>query len=167
MSLYLFLFRHAEAEEKKHQSDKNRQLTSAGREQAARMGGYLSEHHYSIDKFISSTAVRARETTQLAVDAMRSDPHGIQYEDLLYEASTREFFDYVTGQDNNNKKILIVGHNPTISNLVEYLSRAKIGSMATAGVAVIRFNVDAWNKVSEGSGELLKYIYPAMIDQMT
>lgn len=55
---------------------------------------------------------------------------------------------------------MCVGHNPTISYLAEYMSKAEIGDMTTAGIAIITFNIASWSEVSQGNGELLRYLTP-------
>ena len=58
---------------------------------------------------------------------------------------------------------MCVGHNPTITHVAEYITKAEIGDLVPGGLAIIQFNFNSWNEVSEGNGELVNYIYPAML----
>ena len=58
---------------------------------------------------------------------------------------------------------MITSHNPAVSYLAEYLSGADVGDMPTSGIAEIRFNLDSWAEVSQGTGELGLYVTPRMI----
>jgi phosphohistidine phosphatase len=57
----------------------------------------------------------------------------------------------------------MVAHNPSISYLAEYLSKAEIGDMKTGGIAAIEFNLTSWSQVDEGNGDLVRYTFPAEV----
>jgi phosphohistidine phosphatase len=162
----LYLFRHAEASEKsRHQTDKERELSSAGKQQAIQMCDYFHENEFSFEVIFCSTAVRARQTTSLATQKLKIDREKIFYDDDLYDASVRTFFDYIRRLDNDYNKVLFVGHNPTLAHLTEYLTRGKVGGMPTAGFAGIQFNIASWTEVEQQNGELLYYIHPEIINE--
>jgi phosphohistidine phosphatase len=162
----LFLFRHAEAVDKSHHPDRDRELTSNGIQQSIRMGAYLSRHHIVPDVIFSSSAERTRQTAVIAADQLKLDKAKIVCVDELYEASTRTFLEFITTLDNGYHQVMCVGHNPTISYLAEYLTRAEIGEMATAGIVIIRYNMLSWNEVRQGNGEFVNYLYPDMVDKI-
>jgi phosphohistidine phosphatase len=164
MPKHLFLLRHAESANKQlGQSDKERELTPKGIKESMLAGSYLLKSAVKFDVIISSTAARTRSTTQIVSDAMRSDPDKIIYEDQLYDASMRSFLEIINSLDDHFNYVMCVGHNPTISYLAEFLTNAQFGEMATGGLANIKFDITAWNKVTKGIGELVYYISPSMI----
>jgi phosphohistidine phosphatase len=63
------------------------------------------------------------------------------------------------------QNVLCVAHNPAISYLAESLTKAEIGDMPPCGLAIIKFNINSWKEVSQGSGELENYIYPGMLSE--
>lgn len=157
MSKLLMLLRHAEAVDRSFSdSDRSRELTSKGIAQSHQIGLFLSENLFTPDAIFTSAAVRASHTATLVGDAMKAEQPIA--EDELYDASVRTFFNFICNLDDEHEKVLCVGHNPTISYLAEYLTKQIIGDMSTAGVAIIRFNVRTWKEVSEGNGELLRYV---------
>lgn len=164
MPRYLYLLRHAESTERvDSQHDKERELTQRGIREALLIGTYLYKENTSFDTVLCSIAVRAKATAELIADAMKFGPEKIVEEDALYDASTRTFFQFVSQIDDKNNAILCIGHNPSISYLAESFTKAEIGDMPPAGLAIIRFNVPSWTEVSQGNGVLQNYVFPDML----
>ena len=55
---------------------------------------------------------------------------------------------------------MIVGHNPTITSLINIVSDASIDHIPTSGTSVIKFNVPSWKKLLNTEGTLIEFIYP-------
>jgi phosphohistidine phosphatase len=160
----LMLLRHAEAVGRTlHESDKERELTSKGISQSHQVGMYLSEKSLIPDSIFSSTAMRANQTATLVADAMKFENHRIRFDEELYDATTRMLFNFVTTIDDSFNKVLCVGHNPGISYLAEYLTKEPIGEMRPSGIAIISFDILTWKEVGEGTGELVRYVEPASV----
>lgn len=164
MPKYLYLFRHAESLEKQMgEHDKDRDLSPSGMRSAVQIGSFLIQENITPDVIYTSSAVRTQSTTQLVADAIKFNQDKILIEDDLYEASVRTFFEFITRIDDGYNSVMCVGHNPSISYLAEYLTRAEIGDMVTAGLAMIKFNINTWREIGQGNGELVRYVYPAML----
>jgi phosphohistidine phosphatase len=164
MHRYLYLLRHAESKEKQvGQDDHERKLTPRGMREALLIGTYLFKEKTVIDVIISSTAERAKATAGLVVDGLKWDHKTITFSDELYEASTRTFFHFLAALDDSHKHVMCISHNPVITYVAEYLTKEEIGDMAPGSFVAIKFNIDSWNEVGEGNGELENYIYPEML----
>jgi phosphohistidine phosphatase len=160
----LYLLRHAQSAEKQvGQTDKDRELTTMGMKDALLIANYIQKNHLPLDIIISSTALRARTTAGLILDGLKMDTDKIIEDDELYEASTRTFLELIGRLDDSYTNIMCVGHNPVISYLAEYLTKAEIGDMYTAGLVIIKFKVNSWKEVKQGTGSLDNYIYPEML----
>jgi phosphohistidine phosphatase len=160
----LYLLRHAQSAEKQiGQTDKDRELTTLGMKDALLIANYIQKNHLTLDIIISSTALRAKTTAGLILDGLKMDMDKIIEDDELYEASTRTFLELIGRLDDSYTNIMCVGHNPVISYLAEYLTKAEIGDMYTAGLAIIKFKVNSWKEVKQGNGSLDNYIYPEML----
>src|SRR5688572_23937502 len=121
MSRFLYLLRHAQSADKQPgQADKERELTLKGMQDATLIGRYLHDQKKIPKIFLTSTANRAKATTQLVCDVLKTEDEKIQLEDELYEASVRTFLGIVKQQDDSADAIMCVGHNPAISYLAEY-----------------------------------------------
>jgi phosphohistidine phosphatase len=159
----LYLLRHAQSAEKQiGQTDKDRELTTLGMKDAVVMGNHIQKNQLPVDIIISSTAVRAKTTAMLIVDALRIEPERLLEDEELYEASTRTFLETISRFDDSYNHILCVAHNPVISYLAEYLTKAEIGDMYPAGLVTIKFKLTSWKDVAQGNGIFESYVYPEM-----
>ena len=145
--------RHAEAAAKEaRQEDKSRELTQSGVKDALHTGAWLREQNTNWDLIVSSSAIRAEQTALMVAEGMKLDHPRIVLEDVLFDASVRQLLDYVNNIEDAYQSVLIVGHNPAISYLAEYLTKADIGDMAPGAVVIIRFELSSWKLVSENTG---------------
>ena len=161
MSRFLYLMRHAQSADKHlNQADKERELTPTGLHDAILVGAYLYRQKINFDVVVSSTAIRAKHTAELVIDAAKLMPDKIQLEEELFTASVRTFLALVNELDDSLTHVMCVGHNPVISYLAEYLTKAEIGDMPPAGLAIIQFNVQHWKEISQGSGSLVNFLTP-------
>jgi len=165
MSKTLFLLRHAKAMDKlSDQKDIDRELDSIGLQNSTRMGINFSHKSIQFDMIVSSPAERARQTSSLVAEQLKYDPKKIHHNEEIYEASVRTLLQVVNRLKNEWNTVLLVGHNPSISYLAEYLTSAEIGNMTTCGVSRIEFDTDNWQEVSEGTGDLITYEYPDLLN---
>jgi phosphohistidine phosphatase len=166
MTRYLYLLRHAQSADKQiNERDINRELTPEGVKQSIMIGSYLLKHAINIDTIMCSTAERAKATAGLIADTLKYDPEKIFFQDELYDASTRTFFQFISQLSDEYQSIMCVAHNPTITYLAEYFTRAEIGDVFPAGLVMIKFNHASWKEVSQGNGELMRYIHPALLSK--
>jgi phosphohistidine phosphatase len=153
------LLRHAQSADKQiGQTDQQRDLTPYGVKQSLKIASILLEQKTFPDKILCSTAQRTKTTLSFVAQVWKYDPEKIIYLEELYEASTRTLFQLISQLEDDLQHVMVVGHNPAISYLAEYLTKAEIGEMVPAGIAIIEFNTDFWNEVSAGSGHLIRYL---------
>ena len=161
MPRYLYLLRHAQSADKQTgQSDKQRELTSAGVKQSLQVASYFLQKKTFPDVIVSSPATRAKATVNWIADVIKIDQDKILYNDELYEASTRTLFHFITQLEDDYHHVMCVGHNPAISYLAEVLTKNEIGEMSPASLAIIQLNINSWKNLAEGSGNLLQHVRP-------
>lgn len=161
MPKHLYLVRHAEAAPKEaRQEDKARELTQTGIKDCLHLAAWFAAAHTQFDVIVSSSAVRAEQTAGLIAEGMKLESAKTRVEDVLYEASVRQILQYVNELEDADNNAMLIGHNPAISYLAEYLTKADIGDMMPASAAIIRFDLDSWKAVSENTGQLVKYVSP-------
>lgn len=165
MSKHLYLLRHAEAGPTESRQDKNRELTPGGIRDALQLGTWFREQNLAFDLVISSSAMRAEQTAEIVAEGMKIENPRILAEDSLYEASVRQLLDYINNIEDGYDHVLCVGHNPSISYLAECLTKADIGDMEPASVAIIEFPLTSWKLVSQNTGQLLHHITPAIVNR--
>ena len=162
MSKHLVLMRHAKSDwSVSGQKDFDRELNPRGNRDAPRMGGRLvQEKNFNPDCVVSSPAVRTTNTVRYVCEQLKYDEEKIVFEPDIFEGSVRSLLKIVNSFDNSLNTILLVGHNPGLSYLAEYLTKQEIGELPTAGVISMLFELDSWDQISEGTGSLEWFIYP-------
>jgi phosphohistidine phosphatase len=164
MERFLYLMRHAQSADKQPgQSDKDRELTVQGIRDSIKIGSWLHTQKINPDLIVSSTAMRAKATSGLLLDTLKLMPEKIQLNEELYEASVRTFLREITQLEDTLNHVLCVGHNPTISYLAEYLTKAEIGDLPPGGLVIIQFEILLWQKIGEASGKFIKLIIPETV----
>lgn len=157
----LYLIRHGEAEESvPGLKDFDRQLTPLGQRNASRMGKLMSDYDITPDLMVSSTASRASATAELISEQIKLSANKLEYLDDLYGASVRSLFSYVSNLHVEYKTVAIVGHNPVLIYLGEYLTKKAIGKLVPCGILQIGFDLNGWSEVAEGNGMLMNYYAP-------
>ncbi len=159
----LLLLRHSKAGV--GAPDRDRGLTGRGRRQAAAAGRYLAAEDLLPDLVICSDARRTRETLDgLALE----EGTAVHFTPDLYDGHVPELLALVRGiGDDSISCVLVVGHNPTISDAGRYLARegdpASLSRLAlgmpTSGLAVLKFEAADWSAV--GAGTLTRLLRPA------
>jgi phosphohistidine phosphatase len=167
----LMLLRHAKSDRSvPGMRDHDRPLNSRGREAAPRVGAYMASHALIPDFVVCSTATRTRETWDLVAAALGASPK-VHYDERIYRNDPGVLMDIVrTGQ--NGDTLLLIGHNPSFQMFAELMVASGHGDarqrlrekFPTAGLAVIDFAIDAWERVHPHSGRLDRMITPRLLD---
>ena len=161
----LLLLRHGKADkDPSHASDHERPLTSRGREAAAMMGKFLSRIEQAPDLVVSSTAVRARDTAQKAARAGAWECE-VLLEEGLYATGAAEVLATIRGLDDAAPSVMLVGHEPTWSELAGRLVGGAQLDFPTAALARIDLAIDAWSAADFGRGTLVWLVTPKTLER--
>ena len=168
MNKTLYLIRHATAEDGAYSpmfKDFDRELTSSGIIEAARMGKFLKNEGKNFDYIASSCAIRAKETAKIFAEQMGFDVEKIDLNESIYGGGPRAYLAAVNALSDEFKAVAIFGHNPDITFFAEYLTRADVGgSMEKAAVIKLAFDEKlSWADVSSKMGQFLGYHSPSTI----
>lgn len=165
MSRQLLLFRHAKAEwDGEIGADHERKLSKSGEADARLMGKTLSQSGQAPQFVFSSSAIRAHTTAKLANKAGAWDCP-IKVTDQLYNIQPDNVFDVIKQIAPFHKRIMLVGHEPTWSSLVNKFTDSNGIHMATGAIACLSFETDVWNEVYYGLGSLDWLIQPSLFRQ--
>jgi phosphohistidine phosphatase len=145
----LWLLRHAKAlaaPDGGH--DLDRALSEDGRAQAKQLGARIKKDGVSFDLVLSSPALRARETAELVLQTANM-PINIRYDQRIYDAAdARPLLDLITEIADEHKTVLLVGHNPTIEELLRLLTK-QMKHLSTASLAKITSKAQNWQQLAE------------------
>jgi phosphohistidine phosphatase len=143
----LLILRHAKSSWKnKDIPDHDRPLNKRGKNQGSKMGKLLKKLDAVPDHIISSTAKRAIDTSELVAKFSTYDGAINQYPSLYNQSSAEQYIKILTSISDNYHKVLIVGHNPAIENLIEQLTN-RIELMKTCSLARIDIKIKNWKDI--------------------
>lgn len=154
----LYLFRHGDAESNSD-SDYNRELTEEGKEMTMLMGKELRASGVVVKKIISSGAARAKATAETIAEAISYPLRDIEFEDLIYDAKTGdELLPLFENIEADISSLMIVGHNPVLSDLATLLVKNyKKIDISKSSVVRIDFESPDWESIKTGSGDIMYY----------
>lgn len=150
MNLYLYIMRHAKSDWSGPQtSDFERPINKRGTRNAIRIGEWMDENNHIPQKIISSPALRAKETIELVTEQIsKFNLEDLTYEDELYLAGFTQLIEFINTYKDKVQSLMLVGHNPGIENLVNYLcdkSGDKETIVTTANLFIFKFSSDSFN----------------------
>lgn len=160
MEKNLLLIRHATAEDVTNSSmvrDRDRELTSRGIMESARVGKHLKDSGLKIDAIYCSPATRTHTTGNLIAEQLKFDTDNIEIAEGLYGSGPRGYLALLNGLNESLETVIIVGHNPDITFFADYLSSQDCGgSMSKATAIQLKFESLNWAEISQKSGSLVK-----------
>jgi phosphohistidine phosphatase len=140
----LLILRHAKSSWKfPDLSDHDRPLNRRGKRDAPRMGKTLKERGLVPDLVISSTATRAKDTASAVAKHSGYKGKRIRFESL-YAAEPGAYLAVLRELTDNYQRVLIVGHNPGVEELIELLT-GEIHIVPTCTLAQIEFDIEKWS----------------------
>ncbi|HML11467.1 MAG TPA: histidine phosphatase family protein [Stellaceae bacterium] len=117
----LHLLRHAKSSWDDDADDHARPLNKRGREGARLIGESLPRAIDRLDLVLCSSALRTRETAELALAGFGTAPK-ILYEDALYLATEAALLQRLRDLDESIDTVMVIGHNPGLHELAVALA---------------------------------------------
>jgi phosphohistidine phosphatase len=169
----LGLFRHAKSDwHDRAARDFDRPLNERGRKGAALMGRYIDDHGARWERVISSPAVRAAQTIELAAEAAgRTVP--VEWDRRVYLASSVTLADLLREVAEPTKSVLLIGHNPGLEDLIfdlvpddgsSPLREVVEEKFPTAAFAVLELDIEQWEDLDDGCARLVHLMRPRDLD---
>lgn len=158
----LYIIRHAKAEDHAlKEKDFDRNLIDKGRQRAKLIAEKLKQDISLIDErtlFLSSTANRAAETAEIFSQILGYPTDEIKWEPQIYEAHYLVLLKCINEISANYDSVLVFGHNPGLSDLVNYVSDRYV-NLKTSHVACLTLEEDIdYSILSANTAHLKKLI---------
>lgn len=170
MSRQLLVLRHAKsAWDTDAPTDFERPLAKRGRKDAPRVGAWLRSEGLVPDHVVSSPAERARQTILRVCEELGVDSDRIAWDPRVYGAGVDGLLSVLADCPQQAKTILLVGHNPGLETLVEYLGGEDVEIpedgklLPTAAVASLKMP-ESWADLEEGSARLVSLTRPRYLE---
>jgi phosphohistidine phosphatase len=139
MALQLWLLRHAEAEPHGTRPDAQRRLTARGERQARVAGIAIARLGVAFDEALYSPKERAAKTAQLAAEAWSGEQRALlrEHAPLAGGFDAAAALDVLAGAVGGHERVLLVGHEPDLSQTAGALSGGHV-DLKKGGLAVVR-----------------------------
>ncbi|MDN5868725.1 MAG: histidine phosphatase family protein [Candidatus Nitrosocosmicus sp.] len=143
----LLILRHAKSSWKnKKLDDHGRPLNKRGRSEAIKMGKYLNKMSILPNLIITSSALRAIETTKYVCKHARYE-NLVEVNSSLYGSNMDNYISVISTAFKTEEKLLIVGHNPVLEELVSFIAN-KIITLPTCTLVQINLIFENRDSIS-------------------
>jgi len=162
----LYLIRHAKSSWKDPElHDRERPLNKRGHRNAADMPARLHDRIGSPELIISSPAKRALTTAQYFANELDYPAVNIRVDKALYFCGIEGYLRILKNVPKEARKIMLFGHNPDISELLDYLSPSEYEAMPTCAVAKLVIRDHTWRALGPACAEVVFIDAPKRIPQ--
>lgn len=160
---HLYVLRHAKSDWSNDSlSDKERPLNARGKKDAVLLSRFINKCSPIPELIYCSIARRTRETVKDLVDFK------MEFTDDLYSFYGFDYIEFVKKISESYQTILIVGHNPSIEELLDYATglNERSTKIPTASLFRLELNITSWSEFNESSGLLHWLITPKLIHSL-
>ncbi len=167
---HLLLLRHAKSSWTTDvESDFDRPLAKRGKQDAEKVGSWLNHQKLIPDLILSSPAKRARKTILTACHQIPIDTDDIQWFPEIYDAGLTDLIKVLRTCPDMAQTVLMVGHNPGMEYLLEYLCRGPVplandGKLLTTACLANLEIATRWRNLTESAAQLISITRPAEME---
>ncbi len=160
----LYIVRHAKSSwDFPALPDHDRPLLEKGKKRTKKVIDFLLKQEIELDFIISSSALRARETAIYITKALSVSPDLIKLDPSLYYADNEKIFDQFLDLNDSYKSIMLVGHNPALTNFVNNWLKPPIDWLPTSAVVALQFEAERWEDIRFAPAEVKFVVFPKLI----
>lgn len=160
----IYLMRHGKSSWWDYEiSDHERPLLPAGIKNTKKIASFLKGKNISPDLIISSTAIRAFESSKIVASDLAYPTNKIKTTKDIYLSDEENIFNAIFELDNSINSVMIFGHNPTFTDIVNIFKRPKIENLPTSGFAAISFTTEKWEDIPISKFKFDFLITPKML----
>lgn len=159
----LHLIRHAKSDwSMTSQLDIQRPLNERGEQNCRLMAPYILEAGCCFDHVFCSPALRARSTIELIDKALETEQIAWQFDNALYTFEASDIMNWCRQLDDSMGAVVIIGHNPALSELSNLLTGQTLIDLPTSSYAQLAINTHSWKSLASGTAQLVTLITPKM-----
>ena len=142
----LLIFRHAKSSwDDPNLPDQERPLSPRGRKDAPRVGKLLHKQELLPDLVLCSSALRTRQTAELALKEA-GYTREVRVVDELYAAAPEAILEALATLPDAVQRVMVIGHNPGLEELLFYLTGER-QPLPTAALAQIDLPIQSWSEM--------------------
>ena len=129
---------------KNNDHDRFRPLSQEGKKECIELAEYLSQNKMLPEKIICSDAKRTIDTSNIILEKTGWNPKLLYLDNNLYQANLEFLCELISKQSDLIEKIMLIGHNPGISNLCSKLNNSSI-YLSTSNCFTIKMENEFWD----------------------
>lgn len=157
----LTLLRHAKSSwDSIMGNDIDRPLKQRGLDDAILMAN-LYKQRLSIDLVVSSNAVRALHTAAIFHRIFELKSQQFVLNPSVYHSDIQSLVNIIAETDNTCHSLMLVGHNPAFTYLLNHLTDSYIDNLPTCGIAHIKLNIVSWKEIGAQKHAIEFVDYPS------
>ncbi|MFN1834833.1 SixA phosphatase family protein [Balneola sp. MJW-20] len=166
----IHLLRHAKSSwDDPDLRDFERPLAERGKTDAPRMGRFIRMIDHKPDVICSSTAFRAKETTQLFIEGAKMDESVIKWNEDLYFNGPSAYMECIRQTPDRFESLMLVGHNPNMEEIATRLSggKEKVSfRMPTAALICFETFAHKWSDVGPSTCQVKWMMIPKILNKL-
>ena len=140
--------------------DHERPLNERGIRACAAMARPIFDSGCGFGHVYCSTARRAQSTIEGIAAALPHHPFTWDLDETLYTFSSRDLLAWVRRLPEDLQEVVIVGHNPALTDFCNAMAHAGIPNLPTCGYVRLQFKVTDWRSIGPGTGETRVLLTP-------
>jgi len=157
----LFIVRHAKSSwEYDSVSDADRPLTEKGISNAYEVSTQLRNEGLNPGLIMSSPANRALHTAVIFAGVTGYPVEKIIVHPVFYEGTTSEIIKQIHATDESILSLMIFGHNPVSTYLVNHFGNKAINNLPTSGAVRLAFKTIKWSEIEKSRLEAQNNFFP-------
>jgi phosphohistidine phosphatase len=126
-------------------SDIDRPLLSRGIFNSAQVAEMLLTKYSKPDVIYCSNAARATHTALIMARNLKMDTSQILIKNIIYSGEIADIFEMLAETSEHVKSIMLIGHNPTFTNMANLFLDSSIDNLPTSGIVSLDFKIKNWN----------------------
>ncbi|MES2252361.1 MAG: hypothetical protein V4482_01580 [Pseudomonadota bacterium] len=146
--LRITIMRHAQAQlEQYGKNDRERTITMMGMHEIDAIRQQIHGKLDGVSLIMCSNARRTRQTLD-GLKPFLPNSAEIHYDDGLYHASVECLWHKIQTLSPIHKNIMLVGHNPGLSQMLSAINPTLARVFPTCGIAICESTVEKWHEIS-------------------
>ncbi len=146
----LILVRHGKSAWDNNLPDNKRPLKKRGERDGLLVAKSFSSFFQEPVTVWSSPAVRALSTANIFKNELAIADKQFNIVNSLYTFDSGDLYSQIQNCDPGIDKLMVFGHNPAMTNLVNKLGDSYVDNVPTTGLTVIDFETNSWENLKNG-----------------
>jgi len=161
----LYIVRHAKASwDFPELPDVERPIIEKGINNTKKIVNELNNRNVKVDLIISSHAKRAHDTAKIIATGIYYPVDKIEVSKGIYQVDVDDMFDLISDVQDDIHSLMIVGHNPTFTQIANYFLQEEIDILTTSGVISINFETKNWAGIKKAKHKINFILFPKMLN---